>query len=72
MAKPEGVRIVHEDGSKVECELVHIGEEDGLDIWGIAGATLRPNHDHVEVDVFPPRTGLRFVGEMPPGYEIYL
>ena len=69
MAKPEGVRVVREDGSVLPVELVHVGDEDGQDIWGIAGVRFHIGRDRVEVDVFPAHTGLRFIGSLPDDEE---
>jgi len=65
VAKPQGVRIVREDGTVLPVELVHLEPENGLDMWGIANAEFRINHDRVEMDGLPPRTGLRFIGLLP-------
>ena len=42
MAKPEGVRIVRTDGTEIDCELIHIGEDwEGMDVWEVTGVVFR-------------------------------
>lgn len=58
---------MREDGSVLPCELTHVGDEDGQDLWEIAGAEFRPGLDRVEMDVLPARTSIRFAGPLPGG-----
>jgi hypothetical protein len=55
--KPEGVRIIRPDGTEVPCELVYVGKEDGLDVWEVAGALVRPG-DSLHCKMLPARTTL--------------
>ncbi len=67
MARPQGVRIVREDGTVTPCELVHIGDEDGQDMWEIAGVEFHVGRDHIAMDVLPAHTGIRFSADLPGG-----
>jgi hypothetical protein len=64
MAKPQGVRIVREDGTVTPCELIHIGEVDGEDVWEITGVIFHSGRDMLQMDELPPRTGIQFTGAM--------
>ena len=56
---------MREDGTEISCELVHLEPEDGIDMWGIAGASIRVKRDRVQCAPLPPKTGLRIVGSLP-------
>lgn len=60
MGRPEGVQVVRGDsGEVIPCELVHEGvNEDGMDVWRVAGVTVRPYLDQLKVAVLPPRTSI--------------
>lgn len=57
--RPEGVRIVRQDGSVIPCELAWGGvDSEGLAIWHIATPFNARQGDTLQVDVMPGRTGI--------------
>lgn len=58
--RPEGVRIVHADGTETLCEPVfsHV-DGDGCAVWAIA-TPFDPATEVVRVAMMPGRTGLAF------------
>lgn len=59
--RPEGVRIIHRDGTETLCEPVYQGvDSDGDHIWEIATPFNPMAGDDLRVDVLPGHTGLTF------------
>ena len=64
MAKPVNVRIVREDGSVLPVELTHVGMENGVDLWEIAGVVFHAGRDTIEMDELPSHTSIRFTSDV--------
>jgi hypothetical protein len=67
--RPEGVRIVHADGSNLYLELAHAGvDEDGYDRWSSMTPVDFEGGDHIEIDVMPQMCCIEF--PMPDWREV--
>jgi hypothetical protein len=59
--RPEGVRIVHPDGSCLYLELAHAGVDDeGYDRWTVLTPIDFVAGDHVEIDEMPQMCCIEF------------
>jgi hypothetical protein len=57
--RPQGVEVVHADGSSVPCELAYLGADDeGIHQWEIATKVNFRDGDILRVDVMPARTSI--------------
>lgn len=54
--RPQGVRIIHPDGTSTPCELAYEGRTEGVHIWSV----LQPvgPDDRVHVATLPPHTAV--------------
>jgi hypothetical protein len=58
---PEGVRIVHRDGTTTECPVLYAGrDETGCHIWECVQPFDPAAGDRISVDRLPGRTGITF------------
>jgi 2,4-dienoyl-CoA reductase-like NADH-dependent reductase (Old Yellow Enzyme family) len=59
--RPEGVRIVHADGSNLFLELAHAGVDDeGYDRWAVLTPVDFQAGDHIEIEVMPQMCCIEF------------
>jgi len=59
--RPEGVRLVHADGSSLILELAHAGVDDeGYDRWAVMTRVDFVAGDHIEIDVMPQMCCIEF------------
>jgi hypothetical protein len=59
--RPEGVRIVHPDGSVVLCEVAFDRvDPDGTNVWSVMSKFDWEHGDHVEIEHLPAMTGVEF------------
>lgn len=62
-ARPQGVRLVHEDGSVVPIELSDGGiDRDGLHVWYVDERTVVQPGDAIKIDVLPAYTRIDLAG----------
>jgi hypothetical protein len=59
--RPEGVRLVHADGSTLLLELAHAGVDDeGYERWAVLTPVDFEAGDHIEIDVMPQMCCIEF------------
>lgn len=59
--RPEGVRLVHADGSSVFLELAHAGVDDeGYDRWAVMTKVDFVGGDHIEIAEMPQMCCIEF------------
>jgi hypothetical protein len=59
--RPEGVRIVHADGTVLPIELAHAGvDDDGFERWAVMTDVDFAGGDHVQIDVMPQMCCIEF------------
>lgn len=59
--RPEGVRLVHADGSSLILELAHAGVDDeGYERWAVLTPVDFAGGDHIEIDVMPQMCCIEF------------
>jgi hypothetical protein len=59
--RPEGVALVHADGSYVVLELAHAGVDDeGYDRWTVLTAVDFQGGDHIEIENMPQMCCIEF------------
>jgi hypothetical protein len=59
--RPEGVRIVHADGSDLHLELAHAGlDDEGYDRWAVMTPVDFEAGDHIEIDEMPQMCCIEF------------
>jgi hypothetical protein len=58
--EPQGVRIVHRDGTETPCTLTYLGQDEGVDGWRINEPVDLAAGDHIEVAVCPARSAIEF------------
>jgi hypothetical protein len=61
MNRPEGVRIVHADGTADLCELAFERvDDDGDEIWSVLTKVDFRAGDRIEIEHIPAHTGIEF------------
>jgi hypothetical protein len=65
--RPPDVKIRRPDGSVINCEIVGLGDRDGVYVWQVANVVVNPDVDEIIMGDLPQGTAMRF--QVPDEYQ---